>query len=378
MTNYKVAIIGCGPLGVTNFFDQSLPFTYSFVGATIKTGNQLAALVDVNAEALHSAKKTLEKNSSVVPAFTDWRTMFDQINPDIICVAAGPKVNVEVIPEAIGRKVKGIYCEKPLALSLEANDRLAELEKQNQATKIQVNYARNYETFHKATLDFVKNGGIGNLQTIRTTYNGGVLAVFPHTTALLQKLFDGVKSVSGIYSPITNISTADDPNIDGTIKYYFAPQDRDVNVQVLATGRGKEENNTYIYELEFTGSKGRITILENGFRVRYEEMRLSRIFASSGQTHPYETTHLPLELKADHPREFMIDGMYSLINAIETGKDTDCNLRCALAAEEVAHALALSAAQQGQIVHLPLEDRAHAFANARAGVNVLREQAGLR
>jgi len=370
MEKYKCAVIGCGRMGVTNIDDKTLPFTYSFAGAILKNPKaELVALVDTDEQKVRSLGARFN-----VLSYTDFRDMFDDIEPDIVCCAAGPDVNAKVIREAAASNVKGVYCEKPLVLSLKEADELAELEKKS-GTKMQVNYLRNYDVCHRAIIDYIRQGKIGNLQTVRTTYCGGVMSVFPHTTALLSKLFDKPVSVSGVMSPIANISTRTDPNVDGVIRYHFAPQNRDVNVQILATGRGKDENNTYIYELEFTGSKARISIKENGWRVEYDEMLPSRVFKGY-ETHPFRVDRIPPELMTDVPREFMIEGLQSLITAIETGKNTECSLAQARDAEEIAHALAISAVQEGKTINLPLEDRAHAFANAIAGIDLLKRQAG--
>lgn len=376
MEKYRVAVVGCGSMGVLNMFEP-FPFTYSFAGATIKSHNDLVALVDTNEAAAKSASEKLKDLGHVVDCFTDFRAMLDAKKPDIVCCAAGPDVNAEIVREAAVRQLKGVYCEKPLALSLAEADEMAEIEQQSK-TKFQVNYLRNYESFHRATMKFIRKGGIGNLQAVRTTYNGGIMAVFPHTTALLSKLFDKrAESVHGVFSPIENISSKYDPNIDGSILYHFAPQNRDVSVQLTPTGRGQHENNMYIYELEFIGSKARISIIENGFRVRYEEMRPSRILPSTGITHPYETEYVPLALKNESPRKFMIEGIQSLINSIKQGTQTECSFACARDAEEIAHALAISAEQNGKIIELPLKDRKHAFKEARAGIAVLKQQAGI-
>jgi predicted dehydrogenase len=368
MGKYRCAVIGCGPMGVANMLED-LPFTYSFAGAVRHTGNELVAVADIDKAVAENWGNMLH-----VPAYLNFPEMLDKEKPDIVCCAAGPLVNYAAIKEAVKRKIKGVYCEKPLVLSLKEADELAKIEKKSK-TKMQVNYLRNYDTCHNAVIDYIKNDGIGNLQAVRTTYNGGVMSVFPHTTALLSKLFDRAISVSGVYSPIQNISTRTDPNIDGVIRYHFSPQNRDVTAQILATGRGKDEDNTYIYELEFTGSKSRISIKENGWRVEYEQMLPSRVFKGY-ETHPYRVDRVPIELKADAPREFMLEGLQKLIYAIETGTSTECSLSRSRNAEEISHALAISAAKGGKTVYLPLKNRNHSFESAKAGINVLREQAG--
>lgn len=369
MKPYRAAVIGCGAMGVGT--ENVFPFTYNFADAIRKNPQaELVGVMDTNEAAARTAGERLK-----VPFFTESRALFEQAAPDIVCCAAGPQVNAGTAYEAAVRGVKGVYCEKPLVLSLKEADELAMLEA-NSKTKFQVNYLRNYDTCHRAVMDYIRQGKLGNLQAVRTTYCGGVMSVFPHTTALLTLLFDKPVSVSGVLSPIANISTRVDPNIDGVIRYHFAPQNRDVSVQLLATGRGKDENNTYIYELEFTGSKGRISIKENGWRVEYEEMLQSRIFPQF-EKHPYCVDRVPPELKADAPREFMIEGIQQLIDAIEHDTPTACGFARSRDAEEIAHALAISAAKGGQTVALPLEERTHAFENARAGIAVLMEQAGI-
>lgn len=369
---YNSAIIGCGSMGVGNIDEKTIPFTYSFAGAVL--GNpraQLVALVDSDSE-----KATKYGERFGVPCFSDWKLMLDKINPDIVCCAAGPKVNSDVIKDGVERGLKGIYCEKPLSLSLAGLDELSELEKRTN-TKIQVNYLRNYDIFHNSVLDFVRQGGIGNLQLVRILYNGGVNAVFPHATALLGKLFNRAIEVSGVYSPIKNITTEHDPNIDGSILFRFEPQNRNVTAQLAATGRGKTENNTYYFEIELTGSEKRLSILHNGWTLRSEEIRDSHVFGGSARIRwPYETSYIPPLIRNDVPREFMIYGLSSLIDAIENNTPTLCNINLSRNAEEISHALAISAENQGKIIKLPLEGdyRNHRFEESLAGVDLLRRQ----
>ncbi len=386
--NYKVAVIGCGAMGASNFLELRIPFAYSAVGATLKHPRaELVSLVDTDQEKLSAYSQRLK-----VPGYPDFREMIDRVNPDILWCAAGPVVNEAVIYEgAAAGGVRGIFVEKPLALSVRSLDRLAELEL-GTTTKIQVNYLRNYDAFHDDILRFVKEGGLGKLQIVRFLYNGGVKAVFPHATAFLMNgLFDKAVSVSGVHSPIENISTKHDPNIDGTIRFGFDCLDkrfyideqgvytpRNVTASFNATGRGKDENNIYLYEIEFTGSEGRLTILHNGWDVRYEKMAPTELF-NVGSRMPYDIHSMPVQLRSHMPmREPLVDGLTHLIESIEEDKPTRCNLRFTRDVEEISHALALSAEHNGQTYKLPLEgeDRNHAFKEALAGTDLQKKQAG--
>src|SRR3989344_4936373 len=339
MKTYNVAIVGCGSMGVENMFED-FPFTYSFAEAALRNPKtRFAVIIDADKYKLEAVNMRIrtERGISDFHTYTSLESAVkgegtDGRMIDIVCCAAG----------------------------------------------LQINYLRNHDQHHRAVIDYIRNGGIGDLLTVRTLYKGGVLAVFPHTSALLSLLFDKAISVSGVYSPLLNTRCLEDPNIDGVVRYCFAPQNREINVSATATGRGEIENNTYLYEFEFTGTKGRISILENGLGTRYEVMEPSRVFGSLGLLMPYESRRIPLELKTDSPREFMVDGLENLICAIENNGETACSARRARDAEEIAHALAISAAQNGMCVELPLKDRDHAFANAQAGVNLLKKEAGIK
>lgn len=385
MKTYNVAIVGCGPMGVENFFDDTIPYTYSFAGAVLKnTGTILTALVDKNEAKLKEvARKLTQRGYSGFSIYTSLDEAITKSkhnnNPiHIVCCAAGPSVNSAVIHEAKhNQEIQGVYCEKPLALSLDEADALAEIE-QKSHLKIQVNYLRNHDSHHRAIINFIREGGIGKLLLVRTLYKRGIIGVFPHTSALLGILFDKPLSVSGIYSPLLNTTCLEDPNIDGIVTYFYAPENRAINVHVGATWSGKTENMTYIYEFEFTGTNGRISILENGFRLRYERMEPMR-FLGHIQHAPYDTAKSPLELTKDIPfKQGMTEGLQRLIHAIETNTPASCSAANARDAEEIAHALAISASLEGKIVQFPMTDRIHAFTNSRTGINILKEEAGMK
>lgn len=374
---YNVAIVGCGSIGVENLFVDFGGYNYSFAGAVLENPQtKLVALIDPDKTKLHWISTRLSKETDL--GFNSYAQLGDALEDqriEIVCCAAGPQANEEVIRKAAEYGIQGLFCEKPLALSLSIADELAIIEEKS-GLKIQVDYTRNSDPLHRNIVDFIRNGGLGNLLTVRTLYKGGVMAVFPHTSALLGLLFDKPLEVCGVYSPLLNTRCPEDPNIDGVICYSFAPDNRKINVQVTATGRGEIKNDTYIFEFEFTGTKGRITILENGWRVRYETMELSRVFGSTGIQMPYQTEKVPLGFRADASPQPIVEGLAKLISAIENNTETNCNAKKARDAEEVAHALAISANQRGIIVTLPLSDRTHAFANARAGVKLLKQESG--
>ena len=128
--NYKSTIIGAGSMGVANM-DEGFPFRYSHVEVIQHDPRtSLVAIVDVDFE---KARKTGERFN--VPYYTDWRVMMGEVKPDLVSVAAGPNVNVEFLNYVLSNEtgVRGVYCDKPLALSLSNLDGLVELERNSGA-----------------------------------------------------------------------------------------------------------------------------------------------------------------------------------------------------------------------------------------------------
>ena len=375
---YKCTIVGCGDMGAVNM-NRKFPYIYSHIGAIISDPQtELIAVADADKTRAEYAGTKLG-----VKSYINWRQMIEKVNPDIVFCSAGPEVNPDVIRTAFNRKIKGVYCEKPLSLSLATADELAELEEKNPQTSVQVGYLRNSDIAHNNIARFVKEGGLGNLQGVRIIYNGGAFSILPHATAYLEQVLDGAKSVSGRLSPRGSLNDLD-PNIDGDITYNFSLQGRNITTQVLATERGKKANNLYLFEMEFMGDEKILTIAQNGWGFLLREISPSHIFWDAvGTKHAYpvafasvrggkivkELSHnpkaIPKELYGDKAGEMVANGLENLLFSMATAVPTNCTIDRARRAEEVAHALNISATSRnkGRIIKLPLhgEDRKHSF-----------------
>lgn len=399
----RFALVGLGGMGLDNLvkethFNHKKPetykFTYSYAGAILKLGHEIAAMVDVG-EQPPEGVRLLREQFSINPSYYDkWDKMLEDVKPDVVCVAASPEANVDIIPGALEQGVRAIWCEKPFTHTLAEADVLIAKAKKYPNCVAAVNYMRNFDPFHNAVIEHIKTGGIGNLQSARITYNGGLLLNAVHGVALINLLLDRPLVAVGAYSPTHNINVLgrplDDPNVDGIVRYHFEAQRRDVPVLFNATGRGAEENNLYQFELEFTGSEARISILHNGWTLRYERMKHSKIFGGSiGEKHPYFVAEvsvcppstigeMPLELretlKVDAPREYITDGLQCILSAVDSKTTVPASLSHARAAEEVVHGLALTAERRAP-VHFPLEgaDRMHRLAS-KGGMKLMKTQ----
>jgi dTDP-4-amino-4,6-dideoxygalactose transaminase/predicted dehydrogenase len=57
-------------------------------------------------------------------AYTDFRQMLDETRPDVVSICTWPQTHAEVVEAAAAAGVRGILCEKPLALRLEDLERM--------------------------------------------------------------------------------------------------------------------------------------------------------------------------------------------------------------------------------------------------------------
>ena len=122
---YRAAVIGLGYAGA--LVDANIPrysfrnpyshaAAYSYIEET-----ELVAGVNRGEE----RRREFTKRFGVTHTYEDYREMIEKEKPDILSIAAPTSVKAEMIMFAVEHGVKGIYCEKTLATSLEEADRVA-------------------------------------------------------------------------------------------------------------------------------------------------------------------------------------------------------------------------------------------------------------
>src|SRR4051812_25089266 len=99
----KAAIIGCGQIspGHLSGFNESGVAT-------------VVAVSDVRAGAMAS----LVRHYPTIRAFRDYRTLINEMHPDVVSICTWPQHHLEIVRVAAQLGVKGILCEKPMALEM--------------------------------------------------------------------------------------------------------------------------------------------------------------------------------------------------------------------------------------------------------------------
>ena len=112
MNNYRAGLVGCGRIGTLWETDPPIPVTHAGALAVLPQ-TQLVAGASRGPEHLQK----FGKRWGVDALYLDYKEMFAKERLDIVCIATHPGLHRHCRSSGRGG-VKGIFCEKPLALSL--------------------------------------------------------------------------------------------------------------------------------------------------------------------------------------------------------------------------------------------------------------------
>jgi UDP-N-acetylglucosamine 3-dehydrogenase len=159
MAQYTAAIIGCGRRG------QGRGGVFGIGEAHAYAYNQhprvsLVAAADINNELLQAF---CEDHGT--RGYHDYREMLEKERPDIVSVCTWPPLHAEMTVAAAEAGAKAIWCEKPMALSLDEVDRMLAACKRN-STYLQVNHLRRFSDPFQQARTFIQQGRIGKLERL--------------------------------------------------------------------------------------------------------------------------------------------------------------------------------------------------------------------
>jgi predicted dehydrogenase len=173
----KIGLVGCGGMGKGQAKTiASLP---DFA---------LTAVCDISrANAEEAAKET---NAEV---FTDYKEMFKKCDIDAAAITTGNSTHAEIAIFAAESGVKGIYCEKPMAVNLFDARKMTDICKRKNIPLI-INHQRRLGEDLKTARRLIEEGAIGNVYLIRGQCAGDVLSDGTH-------LIDSLLFLSGDSEP---------------------------------------------------------------------------------------------------------------------------------------------------------------------------------
>jgi predicted dehydrogenase len=162
MKPLTVAIIGCGRIGSLLEEDplRGKPCTHAGAFDALSQ-TKIVAGCDIKPDRL----KRFGKHWQVENLFSDYKEMIRKIKPDIVSIATWTHLHSEMVKVSAGLGVKGIFCEKPIAIStLQGKAMVRTCENKN--VPLVINHERRWDPYYRKAKKLIEVGKIGEIRTI--------------------------------------------------------------------------------------------------------------------------------------------------------------------------------------------------------------------
>ncbi|MFC7395527.1 Gfo/Idh/MocA family oxidoreductase [Scopulibacillus cellulosilyticus] len=152
MSNVKIGLVGAGRMG--SFHAETV--AYKIPGA------ELAAIADP----VPGAANKLAERLGCPKVYTNPEEMFADPDVDAVLIAAPARSHAKLVVAA-AKEGKGVFCEKPMAVTLEEADEAIQAMRQA-GVPLQVGFNRRFAAGFKEAHDDIKKGKIGTPQLMRS------------------------------------------------------------------------------------------------------------------------------------------------------------------------------------------------------------------
>lgn len=335
---YKAAIIGCGRIASEFDDDHLMRESYGIVthagGYTDNPNIDLVAAADIDKDKLMQCGSRW----NVPNLYKDYKEMLLKEKIDVLSICTWNSIHLEIIEEAAKNNVKAIFCEKPISNSLENADRMVNIAKDNNIV-LMVNHSRRWDNLYQDIRDYIKSGGLGDIQQVSCYYTAGIANTCSHLFDVLRLFFGDVESVC---SWIKDDSNKDDPNMDGYLKFQNGTT---VTLQSL------DVKQFTLFEFDIYGTKGRLRIQDNGFGLSFWKAKESKKSLGYKELF-YEDAPIGVSKKM-----IMKNAIQNIVECLSLAVLPKCDGEDGVKALEIICAFHLSAKEDNKTISLPLENR---------------------
>lgn len=251
----KAAIIGCGRVAWMLEDDplETKPCTHMGAYRAFDAGVvEVLAASDTDNERLEAFGARYD----VKGLYKDYMKMLDTEAPDIVSICAWATDRHRMVLDAIEAGVKGIWCEKALATSLDEAREIAEAS-ESKGVSVIVSHLRRWSGEYNKAKEIIDNKGIGALQSIVCHFGGSLLHTGTHAFDILLWFQGPAEWVMGEIEKNTGGDVWDTPEDSGGRAFIKFRNGTYATVHA-------EAKSYFFFEFDVIGSKGRIRIGNNG------------------------------------------------------------------------------------------------------------------
>ncbi len=330
---YRAAIIGLGQIG--NLFDDDpiRPGIWTHAGAYEASPQvQLVAGADPDPGRV-SHFLTRRRGAK---GYQDYHAMLSAEPVDLLSVCGPTSLHYEMVHAALGAGLRAIFCEKPLAESVEQAAGMIEA-CESRGVLLAVNHTRRWEPFYRQAQAMLSDAGIGTLQSLVGYYPGKLYTMGTHLFDLMRFFAGDAEWVCGTSVP----SRHEEPNVCGQILF------RGGITGLVVSGR---DRTNHLFELDLVGSQGRLRLTGDG-----SHRESARFLASRRYTGYKELSPPDIEAAPDPDTgNGLVRAVADIVTCLRSGRPPVCSGRDGMAALEIAQALEESVRRGNAKIELPL------------------------
>ena len=332
----RVAVAGCHRM------THRTPGSHNFAAAFHAVPEtDVAAVFDFGAETRTEFVDCWREVWGDIPSYHDYRQMLAEIQPDLLCIATRQTMHADQIELAVKTGVRGILCDKPLVTSLAEMDRIVAACRE---VPLLLALDRRWMPRYCALRELVADGVIGEVRSATAYALPNLINHGCHSYDAILGLAGDVEPawVSGLVDDVS----AEPPDSRQRMDPVGDAQIGLANGAVLyVTPNGRHENAGMTFEV--AGENGRLFLLDDG----NESYLWSADDSSGAGLRPLD---LPEETEPWPAGTAMVG---DLVQAVQTGGRTACDIDHARRATEIGFAIHGSSMAGGAKVDLPLTDR---------------------
>jgi len=169
MKPYRVGIIGCGNIANAH------------AKACEALGIEMVAAADITKEQLDK----FQNAHNVRTLYTDYKLMLKKEDLDIVIICTWPPLHAEMTVAAAESGVKGIICEKPMAVNLAEADAMIEACDKSK-TKLVIGHMRRFSEAYAGARRPILSGAIGEVYFIHGVTVGDLLSDGTHIVDMIR------------------------------------------------------------------------------------------------------------------------------------------------------------------------------------------------
>ena len=336
MSRYRVGIIGLGRISSTIDDEVQghpavmLPYSHTACFREVADVEVVAG-----ADPYPEQRAAFGERWKVDRLYADYQEMVQKENLDIVSVATSAKPRPEIVQTLAKAGVKGIYAEKPIAVSLaEADAMVAACA--TSGSVLAIGCTRRWDPWWAMARKLIVEEQIGQVLQVNAHGNAGISHNGSHMIDLIRFLVgDEISWVFGEAESDEAAQTDDDLRMNGYLAFSDGAR------AFLRTWPSGAANWT----VDIIGETGTLRASGNGSDIEWWQPADQTMLARRP---------IPRPQRIESPG---VRAVRDLVRCMETGKKPECAGEDGVAALETAIALRESHRQGGCRVELPLNDR---------------------